>query len=191
MTFGQLAKYTSHMYKNLTPEERAVWDSRASQDTARYDAEISSYVPPPGHDARGVVVQSQRPRKRAKRSPRDPGAPKRASGAYVFLTNEIRPQILRENPGIKFTDLGRILGQKWRSLTPKERKRYEDMAASDKIRFQMEMQEYTARQAATAQPPPPQVEQQAYQEPNGVPGVYDYSRQIPFDNGNHQLYVGT
>ena len=191
MTFGQLAKYTSHMYKNLTPEERAVWDSRASQDKARYDAEISSYVPPPGHDARGVVVQSQRPRKRAKRSPRDPGAPKRASGAYVFLTNEIRPQILRENPGIKFTDLGRILGQKWRSLTPKERKRYEDMAASDKIRFQMEMQEYTARQAATAQPPPPQVEQQAYQEPNGVPGVYDYSRQIPFDNGNHQLYVGT
>ena len=25
MTFGQLAKYTSHMYKNLTPEEKETW----------------------------------------------------------------------------------------------------------------------------------------------------------------------
>jgi high mobility group protein B2 len=79
MTFGQLAKFTSHMYKNLTPEEKATWEARASQDKARYDAEIAAYQPPPGHDARGVLIEEHRPRKRSKRGPRDPAAPKRAS----------------------------------------------------------------------------------------------------------------
>jgi structure-specific recognition protein 1 len=40
MTFGQLAKYTSHMYKNLTAEEKETWQNRAQQDKTRYDAEI-------------------------------------------------------------------------------------------------------------------------------------------------------
>jgi high mobility group protein B2 len=152
MTFGQLAKYTSHMYKNLTPEEKGSWEARASQDKARYDVEISSYIPPPGHDARGVLIEDHRPRKRSKRGPKDPAAPKRASGAYVFFTNEMRPKVLQEFPGIKFVELGKVLGERWRALTPLQKKRYEEMAAEDKVRFQMEMQVYTANQAAAAAP---------------------------------------
>jgi len=37
MTFGQLAKYTSCMYKNLTAEEKAAWVTRAEEDKKRYD----------------------------------------------------------------------------------------------------------------------------------------------------------
>mmetsp|Transcript_20985 Transcript_20985/g.43882 ORF Transcript_20985/g.43882 Transcript_20985/m.43882 type:complete len:328 (-) Transcript_20985:151-1134(-) len=162
MTFGQLAKYTSHMYKNLTPQEKATWESRAQQDKERYDAEIANYVPPPGHDARGVLIDDQRPRRR-KRGPKDPSAPKRASGAYVFFTNEMRPLVLVEFPGIKFVDLGKVLGERWRALTPDEKKRFEDMAAEDKVRFQMEMQQYTANQAAAAPP-----EAAYFHDPNGV-----------------------
>eukprot|EP00565_Helicotheca_tamesis_P003635 CAMPEP_0185741120 /NCGR_PEP_ID=MMETSP1171-20130828/38789_1 /TAXON_ID=374046 /ORGANISM="Helicotheca tamensis, Strain CCMP826" /LENGTH=355 /DNA_ID=CAMNT_0028413069 /DNA_START=1042 /DNA_END=2109 /DNA_ORIENTATION=- len=157
MTFGQLAKYTSHMYKNLTPEEKAMWDARAAQDKARYDAQIAAYVPPPGHDAHGNLLENHRPRKRNKRSPKDPSAPKRASGAYVFFTNEMRPQVMGEYPGIKFVELGRVMGERWRALTPQEKKRYEDMAAEDKVRFQMEMQQYQAGQVVqqhTQEPPP-------------------------------------
>mmetsp|Transcript_5836 Transcript_5836/g.8878 ORF Transcript_5836/g.8878 Transcript_5836/m.8878 type:complete len:397 (-) Transcript_5836:219-1409(-) len=148
MTFGQLAKYTSHMYKNLTPEEKAMWDARAAQDKARYDAQIAAYVPPPGHDAHGNLLENHRPRKRNKRTPKDPGAPKRASGAYVFFTNEMRPQVMSEYPGIKFVEMGRVMGERWRALTPHEKKRYEDMAADDKVRFQMEMQQYQTGQVA-------------------------------------------
>lgn len=152
-TFGQLAKYTSHMYKNLTAEEKATWEARAQQDKVRYDAEIAAYVPPPGHDSRGILIEDNRPRKRSKRGPKDPSAPKRASGAYVFFTNEMRPKVCTEYPGIKFVDLGKVLGERWRALTPEEKKRYEDMAAEDKIRFQMEMQQYTSTQQVV--PPPP------------------------------------
>ena len=152
MTFGQLAKYTSHMYKNLTPEEKATWEARAAQDKARYDAEIAAYQPPPGHDARGVLIEEHRPRKRSKRGPRDPLAPKRASGAYVFFTNYMRPKVNEEFPGIKFVELGKLLGERWRALTPVQKKEYEGMAAEDKVRFQVEMQQYTANQAAAAPP---------------------------------------
>merc|ERR1712038_1993673 len=59
MTFGQLAKYTSCMYKNLTAEEKATWVTRAEEDKKRYDEELAQYVPPPGHDARGNVIGDQ------------------------------------------------------------------------------------------------------------------------------------
>eukprot|EP00934_Nitzschia_sp_Nitz4_P004279 Nitzschia sp. Nitz4//scaffold29_size155292//68744//69724//NITZ4_002659-RA/size155292-processed-gene-0.47-mRNA-1//-1//CDS//3329546451//4269//frame0 len=165
MTFGQLAKYTSHMYKNLTPEEKATWEARATQDKARYDAEISSYVPPPGHDAHGVLIEDHRPRKKNKRSPKDPTAPKRASGAYVFFTNDMRPKVLAEYPGIKFVELGKVLGERWRALTPPQKKRYEDMAAEDKLRFQMEMQQYTSQQTEEAQPAMAESSHQFYTDP--------------------------
>mmetsp|Transcript_22411 Transcript_22411/g.39404 ORF Transcript_22411/g.39404 Transcript_22411/m.39404 type:complete len:405 (+) Transcript_22411:133-1347(+) len=179
MTFGQLAKYTSHMYKNLTPEEKATWEARAAQDKARYDSEIASYVPPPGHDARGVLIEDHRPRKRNKRGPKDPSAPKRASGAYVFFTNEMRPKVLSEYPGIKFVELGKVLGERWRALTPEQKKRYEDMANVDKLRFQNEMQQYTANQAAAA-PPQPQVsanqDHYAYHDPTDASAYEPYGQ---------------
>lgn len=145
------------MYKNLTPDEKATWEARAQQDKARYDAEISAYVPPPGHDSRGMLIEDLRPRKRHRRGPKDPAAPKRASGAYVFFTNEMRPKVLSEFPGIKFVELGKVMGERWRALTPDEKKRFEDMAQEDKIRFQMEMQQYTANQHSAAE---------YYQDPN-------------------------
>ena len=61
------------MYKNLTAEEKAQWVERAEQDKARYDAELSRYNPPPGHDARGNLIEEMRScKKRNKRAPKDP-----------------------------------------------------------------------------------------------------------------------
>ena len=144
MTFGQLAKYTSHMYKNLSPEEKQMWVTRSEQDKARYDAEIATYVSPPGHDAHGNLIDITHG-KRQKRSMKDPHAPKRARGSFVFFTFEMRPKIMVEFPGIKFVEMGTILGQRWRALTPENKKRFEDMAAEDKVRFHLEMQKYTGQ----------------------------------------------
>ena len=52
---------------------------------------------------------------------------------------------MQEFPGIKFAEMGTILGERWRALTPEQKKRYEDMAAEDKVRFHVEMQKYTGR----------------------------------------------
>jgi len=66
----------------------------------------------------------------------------------------MRPIVNKEFPGIKFVELGKLLGERWRALTPEQKKQYEEMAAEDKVRFQIEMQQYTANQAAAALPAP-------------------------------------
>ena len=164
MTFGQLAKYTSHMYKNLTQEEKTTWDARAQQDKVRYDTQMTQYVPPPGHDARGNLLVNIPQKRRGRKATKDPNAPKRSSGAYVFFTNEMRPVITQQFPGIKFVEMGRVLGERWRALTPEGKKKYEEIAAKDKIRFQMDMQQYTINQQAQHQHALAQQQQQQQQQ---------------------------
>jgi len=154
------------MYKNLTPEEKQTWVARAEQDKARYDAQIAVYVSPPGHDAHGNLIDVAHG-KRQKRSVKDPDAPKRARGSFVFFTFEMRPQVMSEFPGVKFVEMGTILGERWRALTPEQKKRYEDMAAEDKVRFHLEMQKYTGhlnQMEAQAQAQAQAAQQQALQQ---------------------------
>ena len=146
LTFGQLAKYTSMMYKNMPAHERAKWDAIALEDKARYERDMQTYVPASMHHNQVYIPTGGKQKRRARRgSKKEPGAPKRASGAYVFFTNEMRPILMAEFPNLKFVDLGRVMGERWRALSPEDKKRYEDLAAEDKVRFQSESQEWNAR----------------------------------------------
>ena len=100
MTFGQLAKYTSHMYKSLTPAEKARWEAHANQDKLRYESQMANYLPPPGYDSQGNLIEMHGiggTRKYTKKE-KDPNAPKRARGSFVFFTFEMRPRIMEEYP---------------------------------------------------------------------------------------------
>jgi Chromatin-associated proteins containing the HMG domain len=146
MTFGQLSKYTSHMYKSLTASERAEWDERAKRDKERYQEEMKHYVPPHGFDCHGnLMVEYAAPRKNSKKAHKDPNMPKRARGSFVLFTKDERPKIQQENPQIKFTDLGAVLGKRWRALPEEERKKYDALAEQDKQRFAQEMEIYRSQ----------------------------------------------
>jgi len=177
MTFGQLAKYTSHMYRSLTPEEKATWEARAAQDKARYDAEMAAYVPPPGHDAQGNLMEDYKYGKKQKKA-KDPNAPKRARGSFVFFTFDMRPQIMKEFPDIKFVDLGTVMGERWRALTPVQKKVYEDMAAEDKHRFNREMQDYQAKKAAAQAQCRVAEAVQSYQDPHAAAMHHPYHHDV-------------
>lgn len=69
---------------------------------------------------------------------------------------------MKEYPGIKFVEMGRVLGERWRALLPNQKVKFEGMAAQDKVRFQTEMQLYTT-------PSPTPESPLTVQEP-----VYDY-----------------
>ena len=69
-----------------------------------------------------------------KKSKKNP-AQKRAPSAFIMFLKETRPKIKAEHPGITFADIGRRLGEAWRTITEEERKRYESLAkeASEKM----------------------------------------------------------
>lgn len=147
----QLAKFTSAMYKSLTPEEKARWEEAALQDKARFEGEMAIYNPPPGFDPSGQLVDANvlAGGRRYGKKQKDPNAPKRARGSYVFFTLDARPKIMVEFPNMKFTETGHLMGERWRALIPEDKKKYEDMANNDKKRFNEEMTAYNA-----SKPPP-------------------------------------
>ena len=136
------------MYKSLSAEEKQRWEAHAAQDKARYEAEMASYVPPAGYDAQGSLVEERRFNKKYMKKQKDPDQPKRARGSFVFFTFDMRPQVTKEFPGIKFVEMGTVLGERWRALNAEEKSKYEDMAQEDKQRFNKEMEEYSARRIA-------------------------------------------
>jgi len=76
---------------------------------------------------------------------KDPNAPKRGLSAYMFFANENRDKVREDNPGIKFGEVGKILGEKWKELTDKDKKPYEDKAKIDKERYEAEKIRYQAK----------------------------------------------
>jgi len=75
---------------------------------------------------------------------KDPNAPKRGLSAYMFFANDNREKVREENPGIKFGEVGKILGEKWKELTDKEKVPYDKKAQQDKERYEAEKARYQA-----------------------------------------------
>ncbi|CAF9929348.1 MAG: Non-histone chromosomal protein 6 [Heterodermia speciosa] len=75
---------------------------------------------------------------------KDPNAPKRGLSAYMFFANEQRENVREENPGISFGQVGKVLGERWKALNPKQREPYEAKAKTDKERYESEKASYNA-----------------------------------------------
>jgi hypothetical protein len=75
-------------------------------------------------------------------SPHQKAGPKGARSSYIFFTNAQRPLVMMQFPGMRFTEQGVIMGERWRALTPEEKRPYEEMASEDKERNARETREY-------------------------------------------------
>jgi len=82
------------------------------------------------------------PIKRRTKKDKDPNAPKRPLSAYMYFSQDWRERIKTEHPEVSFGEIGRLLGQKWKSLSDEDKKPYEDMASRDKKRHEAEKAEY-------------------------------------------------
>lgn len=59
---------------------------------------------------------------------------------------------MAEHPELKFVEMGAMLGERWRNLPIEEKQKYEAMANEDKLRFNKEMEEYTANRVSEEPP---------------------------------------
>jgi hypothetical protein len=76
--------------------------------------------------------------------------PKKPASAYIYFTNEMRPKLFAELPAISFVELGRIMGERWREMSPEEKKKFEELSDSDKARYNKEMEEYYVKEKEIA-----------------------------------------
>jgi len=61
-----------------------------------------------------------------KRTPKDPGAPKRPMSAFLAFSNCKRAGLKRKDPSLSNADVSRILSKAWRAAPEDDRKRYID-----------------------------------------------------------------
>ncbi|XVE68063.1 hypothetical protein DITRI_Ditri09bG0038900 [Diplodiscus trichospermus] len=80
--------------------------------------------------------------KKKKKKKKDPNAPKRAMSGFMFFSQVERENLKKSNPGASFTEVSRILGEKWKKLSKEEREPYEAKAKVDKKRYDDEKRGY-------------------------------------------------
>jgi upstream-binding transcription factor len=90
-------------------------------------------------------VNAEKKKKHAK----DPEAPKRPMSAYLYFVMDQRAAVVTANPDAKPAEITTILGEMWKAgaVTADAKKTYEDLAATDKARFEEEKAVYDAMMA--------------------------------------------
>ena len=75
--------------------------------------------------ARNSAVHKMPPKKSiAKKSAAKEKGGKKAPGPYMVFCKEMRPKIVKENPGMAFGEIGKALGAAWGKLSDKEKAKY-------------------------------------------------------------------
>lgn len=77
---------------------------------------------------------------------KDPNAPKRGKSAYFFFMDDERPKQKAANPEAGVAELAKLMGAEWNKIkgTP-DAKKYEDLAAKDKARYEKEKAAYEGK----------------------------------------------
>eukprot|EP01023_Acetabularia_acetabulum_P027345 TRINITY_DN2588_c0_g1_i1.p4 TRINITY_DN2588_c0_g1~~TRINITY_DN2588_c0_g1_i1.p4 ORF type:complete len:117 (-),score=33.11 TRINITY_DN2588_c0_g1_i1:238-588(-) len=104
------------------------------------------------------------PKERKQRARKDPDAPKKPMGAYMWFSKVKREEVKIKHPNKKVTDIGRILGEMWRNLTDDEKKEFQLMAEDDKKRYEKDIEEYTTGKKPKEQQPEEQPPEQELEE---------------------------
>ena len=69
-------------------------------------------------------------------------------GSDGYLNEDMLTKLRKEGGKVSFEEMGKLIGQRWKSLDPKLLTKYTKLAAEDTERYKKEMQSYNSRQEA-------------------------------------------
>ena len=116
MRIAEISKLLGASWREMSNKEKAPYDKKAAADKARYEKEMQSYKPP--------------------------YKPKRAMVAFMFYSIEQRPAVQKKNSSLGIAEISKILGKNWREMSDKAKAPYQEMAATDKARYEKEMKTF-------------------------------------------------
>ena len=106
--------------------------------------EISRSVEAGSHsgpsDQRTGSGSTETKRKYRRHPKADENAPERPPSAYVIFSNKIREEVKGQN--LSFTDIAKLVGERWQELTPAAKEPFEAQAAQVKEKYTSELAQY-------------------------------------------------
>jgi hypothetical protein len=109
-----ILKKLGKMWKELDEKKKKKYVKMADQDKERYEEEMKLYVP-----EEGDVDDKKKKKIGTKRSP----------SAYMLFCKDNREKVKTENSEMKFGDISKTLGQMWKELSDKKKKKYVNKAS--------------------------------------------------------------
>lgn len=138
MSFGEMSSMLSEEWKRMDESQRAKYVKQSLDDKKRYDEERSLL----SEEDYKVLREHKR---RTKSMKKETGHPKSALSAYMRFVEMERAGVKAGDPSLTFADVGRKMGELWRQMDESDKKKYYDIAAEDKIRYNAEMEKYTEK----------------------------------------------
>jgi hypothetical protein len=73
------------------------------------------------------------------------GRPRGKTTAYAYFVQTCREELKKKNPSetVVFAEFSKKCGEKWKAMSAKDKKRFDDMATKDKARYDKEMVNFT------------------------------------------------
>jgi hypothetical protein len=75
---------------------------------------------------------------------RSPDHPKQPSNAYIFFTKAVRHSTVDTHPDLSNTEIVSLMAKMWKETAEKDRVEYNELAATDKERYESEMKIFEA-----------------------------------------------
>jgi hypothetical protein len=76
---------------------------------------------------------------------RKKNAPIRARSAFIYFSKDIRHSVVQENPSLRFGEISKLVGKKFRSLTYDEKLPYLLQEEQDRERYYQEINQYNGK----------------------------------------------
>ncbi|CAL1701972.1 unnamed protein product [Somion occarium] len=118
----------------------------------------------PGRGKRKAADDTDGPKAKRVKKPRDPNAPKRPASSYLLFQNEVRQQLKDKNPTLPNNELLSLIAKMWKEMPKEQKDTYEarqKMAKEEwivnKTAYQasMDAQEHTPSESPVAIQPAP------------------------------------
>lgn len=113
----------AELWKGLNDTERKIYEDKAKEEKVRYTTELSDFC-------KIYPTQPiQRPRNHIKKP----------CNAYGYYLKDMKDEIRKVNPDIRMCEVLRVVGEKWRTLSPEKKKAYEEKAEASRKIFKEEV----------------------------------------------------
>uniref|UniRef100_A0A673X8Z3 High mobility group protein B2 n=2 Tax=Salmo trutta TaxID=8032 RepID=A0A673X8Z3_SALTR len=83
---------------------------------------------------------------------KDPNKPKGKTSSYAFFVATCREEHKKKHPGtsVNFSEFSKKCSERWRTMSAKEKVKFEDMAKGDKVRYDKDMKGYVPPKGSKA-----------------------------------------
>merc|ERR1712187_492669 len=138
-----VVKLASERYKALSDSEKSDWEKKYKDAQAQYEKDMEAFLAAGGEKA-AIKRKNNDDNVTSKKQKKDPEAPKRpAGGAYGCYLAKHREAFTKECEGKPVTAITKLAGERWKELSPEQKKPFEDEYQEKLATYQAAMKDYT------------------------------------------------